>query len=326
MPCIFPLARADDPRRAGFERHSCSRCLKEVELYIDGSCWGNPGPWRLGGDAPELGNRERDDPHRTEVTSNGAMTRRVFRRGDVRRRSGGCEKQLSYGDAGHLALDLSDDRRTRGFRDDSAGNGTLILAAGTLRMAQRTTVLAEETKRLSELTEAEVQVVSEHAEAAKEEVQVSRLALQAAYRPQLIDVPSRETRDRTPDPAWIRVELDKDDISRLIVPARNIGAGLALLQDVTIEWADENSASGRATYGGTPTLGVVPPGEITRAVFSWAPDAKHLMPPLNDGIVEFSADFRYTDLAGDQETVTRIDFSMPNSLGGYVTQVHFLEE
>jgi ribonuclease HI len=30
--------------RKGTGEHLCSRCLKEVALYIDGSCWGNPGP------------------------------------------------------------------------------------------------------------------------------------------------------------------------------------------------------------------------------------------------------------------------------------------
>src|SRR4051812_19440485 len=48
-------------------RGLCSRCLKEVALYTDGSCWGNPGPggWAAilvqGSRARVFGERDADD-------------------------------------------------------------------------------------------------------------------------------------------------------------------------------------------------------------------------------------------------------------------------
>src|SRR6266496_3978966 len=134
--------------------------------------------------------------------------------------------------------------------------GTLLLAAGTLTLAwttrataRRTRDLAEQTRSLASSTEREVQAVVDQAEAARQEVEVSREALQATYRPRLVDVPSgsyvRQARtslsgmQTTFDDSHIVVSSRDERVPSdrlIIVPVRNVGTGLALIQEVRLRW------------------------------------------------------------------------------------------
>src|SRR5262249_20024756 len=133
--------------------------------------------------------------------------------------------------------------------------------------------------------------------------ELARRSLQASIKPRLVDVPPGKN-------DWTQVLLERrsNGSVEISVPVRNVGVGLALIQRATMHWDAPDEAVSPTTYGGTVSGIVVPPNEVTVAVFRFWED------PRIDHILatrRFSAAIRYTDSANEQIEITKVHVMLP---------------
>jgi hypothetical protein len=173
--------------------------------------------------------------------------------------------------------------------------GTIGLAAGTFRLARYTRDAVKESQRQIDLSAREVaavekqgQVLAEQTDAVRDqvvaterEVAVSTAALEASARPVLVGAvppPVYRTRRERVDAELETVQYSKDyrasverdrvhyeetdDMVYCSVPLRNVGAGVAFVQRITL--------LARTTYDGRISNPVVPNGEVVRVRFAVA--------------------------------------------------------
>jgi hypothetical protein len=180
------------------------------------------------------------------------------------------------------------------------------VAIGTLGLAFATIGLALSTRRLAARTQQDVEVATRSALAAER-------GLAIGVRPLLADVPigtflqgrQMGQHEYQEDVADIDVDVYVDEAQvEIKVPLRNVGAGLALLAGPQLD-IDVERLSWRAVAQQT----AVPSGDLTRLDFygTW-PDVETAGAQgvrLEENAFEFSVQVSYTDLNGEQETVTR---------------------
>lgn len=172
--------------------------------------------------------------------------------------------------------------------------GTILLAAGTLGVALLTRSTARATRKLAAETGGLVDATLRLAAVSAEEVELSRRAIEAEVKPLIVDWPTDNRRVTvTPGEQWAMV---------VVVPAMNVSA-TALIQGVTMHWLESGRPNSEATYQGRPTvLAVGPGGELeARFVFDEV-QARRL-----ESLEKFSVEIEYTDAAGGQPEITRLD-------------------
>jgi hypothetical protein len=240
------------------------------------------------------------------------------------------------------------------------GIGTLALAVATailafvsaagVRVAARA---GKDTRSLAETSEQEVRVLGEQigiqreevdavlaqAEASRLQVETSQAALRATVRPILVNVPFGSIAPREPVQDGVRIGPGDDQFALVApfaihvaqsnegpslyvsVPARNVGTGVAIVQDAAILSNDL-----RARWDGTATVSVVPPGERTRATFRF-PAVLHGDPLADEravrihndmlgqdsGVRRFVVDIVYSDISGEQPTRSRFEIASISS-------------
>jgi hypothetical protein len=217
---------------------------------------------------------------------------------------------------------------------------TGLLALSTRNLAARTSEEVEHSGRLVEESQRQVKATQEQAHtaqealaAAHEQTRISQLTLNAQIRPVLIDVPLDlaaqgpifyEGRDEpvTAQRGAVHVEISEAGAS-ISVPMRNAGAGLAMIRGVGLRTGEPIPS---------PPVTVrpanVPPGEDSRVSFAVAADHPALA-TIQGTIVplpgnSFSVEVAYSDLAGEQMTVTRFDVYF-RSGSWEVQQIHLQE-
>ena len=175
----------------------------------------------------------------------------------------------------------------------------------------------EEAKAVREQSEA----VKDQAVAAREEVALSRAALEASRRPVLVSVPlglyASDTGDsimriRT-DPGAIAFYQSEDRLT-LSVPLRNAGDGLAFVRGIDIVWPRPDEVPG--FWIGSASVTVIAPGELTAITNSTALESEELARSALERLQTigvFSIEARYSDIAGAQETITRVDVQRPDT-------------
>jgi hypothetical protein len=206
--------------------------------------------------------------------------------------------------------------------------GTLALALATVGLAWSTRNLASETaEEVSHskqqvdaaleqvrVTQAQAKTAQRALDAARDQTRISQLTLDAQIRPVLIDVPlDLATEEQLFYPnreAPVRGNrggvhaLASDEEVMISMPFRNAGAGLAMVRGIGM----------RLTVA-TPTAPVmiqpanVPAGEYGRVSFRATP-GEAAFAPLGQAIrarSNLSIEVAYSDLAGQQYTVTRFD-------------------
>jgi hypothetical protein len=195
---------------------------------------------------------------------------------------------------------------------------------------------------LARSTEREVQAVVDQAEAARQEVEVSRQAMQASYRPRLVDVPYgrfvRETQSLLPgsgpishDDAELRVDSpppeDRPSNMTIRVPVRNVGTGLALIHEVRLRWHEpgSNVAPDETVYLGLAAPTVLPPSEFTRVSFTFGPEEAQRVASIHDAAA-FAVEVRYRDTSGEVSEMTRLDLATRAQQRWRVRQVHLYED
>jgi hypothetical protein len=237
--------------------------------------------------------------------------------------------------------------------------GTLALAGATAWLAFKTAGLADTTAQEVEHSRQQVETMKEQVAgtqrqvdasleqvratqeqartaqdtlaAAREQTGISRLTLEAQIRPVLIDVRPDPDRPETTAYPGRDVPVNHYKGAALVwapegevlisVPFRNAGAGLAMIRGVDLAFR---------TKIGTPSVMLQPAnvarGEYGRVSFRSIPgDAGYQ--PLRDAIAteqDFSVVVGYTDLAGQQHTLSRFDiyFHPRESWEWEVRQVH----
>lgn len=107
----------------------------------------------------------------------------------------------------------------------------------------------------------------------------------------------------------------------LSVPLRNVGPGAAFIRGIGLRF------QGRVmSAGGRPSIGVVPPGEVVRIQYTIETAGRDDMPSL-DGIEQygsFSIQVAYTDVAGEQWTLTRANVQRDARYNRWITSQVFL--
>jgi hypothetical protein len=217
--------------------------------------------------------------------------------------------------------------------------GTLALAVATAFLARETRTEARETRRLAGLAEAELEAmkqqtgaVLEQAAAAERQADVGRQAVQGTIRPVLIDVPLEPSGEATEfvryENVRERVPLGAIDVRDypgslgISVPLRNAGSGIALLTGLSLRCGD------LPTWGGHFVRAVVPPGESTRVAFSLAktePRTADHIASINAGN-GFTVDVAYSDIVGDQATITQLHITRgPGGPPWFVSQIFLLD-
>jgi hypothetical protein len=129
--------------------------------------------------------------------------------------------------------------------------------------------------------------VKQQSDAARDEVEVSRKALQTSVQPILTDVPFgvfiyRPENPLIPGSVFDQAAIvvaEQDGGMRLSVPARNVGAGLALVPEVMLRWQASPPPAELAWLPGVATTRAVPPGELTEAIFVLKQEYKTLSNP-----------------------------------------------
>jgi hypothetical protein len=206
--------------------------------------------------------------------------------------------------------------------------GTLVLALATAGLAWSTRNLAKETSEevshskrqvdaaleQVEVGQAQARTAQEALGAAREQTRISQLTLDAQIRPVLIDVPlDLAIEEQLFYPG--RHEpvgghrggvhaFASDEEVMISVPLRNAGAGLAMIR-----------GTGVRLSVATPTAPVmiqpanIPSGEYGRVSFRATP-GEAAFAPLSQAVQaqsSFSIEVGYSDLAGQQCTVSRFD-------------------
>jgi hypothetical protein len=202
--------------------------------------------------------------------------------------------------------------------------------------------LVKEAQRQVEAGQKQVEASHEQARiaqdalaAAHEQTRISQLTLNAQIRPVLIDAPldlaieepliypGRDGEPITGHRGGVHVSASETEVV-VSLPLRNAGVGLAMIRGVNVRIATEI---------GQPAAMILPsnvaPGEYARVNFRATPgDAAFA--PLGEVIQRqqnFSVEVGYSDLAGQQYTVSRFDvYRRPRAHYGWeVRQVHLQE-
>lgn len=181
--------------------------------------------------------------------------------------------------------------------------GTILLAVGTLAVALVTWRTARATKLLASQTKSLVAATVDLSKVSAEEVEISRRALQAEVKPLIVDWPADNRR--------VTFSLDGDG-GRVSVPACNAGAP-GLIQGVTMHWDEPGAAVTPTTYRGTATVLAVMSGGETEAHFDFTGQRPRLDRVHEHG--KFWVEIAYTDAAGGQAEVTRLDLYRTSALG-----------
>jgi hypothetical protein len=181
--------------------------------------------------------------------------------------------------------------------------------------AQEVEAVQAQTEMLLEQTNA----LREQADATKRQVAISSASLEAAARPVLVGIaPSPATSGQREDVPYtagftVNVEVERihyeatADMIFCSVPLRNVGAGVAFVQRVTIQ---RGYREGRVSHA------VVPPGALTRARFALARKGSDGRPTdINEitkegrGIAQFTIYVVYTAASRDLVTGTEVNVS-----------------
>jgi hypothetical protein len=172
--------------------------------------------------------------------------------------------------------------------------GTVALAAGTLIVALVTRSTAAATGKLAAETRDLVAATEKLSEVSAEEVELSRRAIEAEVKPLIVDWPTDNRRVTVnPGAEWPMV---------VVVPAMNATA-TALIQSVTMHWLESGLPNSEAIYQGRPTVLAVGPGGGLEARFVFdATNARRI-----ESIEKFWVEIKYTDAAGGQPEITRLD-------------------
>jgi hypothetical protein len=230
-----------------------------------------------------------------------------------------------------------------------------LVAIATGALAFVTYLLARSTRRLAGSAEREVKsfgeelsmsrqtlaAIREQTEAAKQEVDISRVASQATIRPVLVELPRalnpREVTGATAQQfhhvSWEGAPKHKNvpiaesmvwataDAIYCTVPLRNVGPGAAFIRGVGLRW------QGRVmSAGGVPSIGVVPTGEVVRIQYTIDTSQSPDLPTLDEieASGSFSMQVAYTDVAGEQWTLTRADVQRDARYNRWITSQVFI--
>jgi hypothetical protein len=216
--------------------------------------------------------------------------------------------------------------------------GTLALALVTAGLAISTHSLARKTAEEVDHSKRQVEAINEQAAiaqdalaASREQVEVSQRTLEAEMRPVLVDVTRGEGSafERVIYPGYDgsagsgQLTATAHDQHVLIsVPVRNVGPGLGLMLGATLQT--------RLEIGQPPCVfrpSAIPPGEAGRVSFRATPGSAAFAPlkALIEGQEDFSVEVLYTDVAGRQATISRLDVVLADAspLRWRVRQVHF---
>jgi hypothetical protein len=215
--------------------------------------------------------------------------------------------------------------------------GTLVVASVTGWTAHRTRQLAVATMKVATSTEREVKAVVDQAEAAAQQVEVSREALLATYRPRLVNVrlgwtePNARGARSLDGSTTIRVAPtpNRRGERSVIVPVRNVGTGLALIQQIRLRWHESGSSvlPDETTRGGVPVPAVLPPTERASLNFDFGPGESARVDSIID-LKMFAVEVDYLDVSGQLAEMTRLDVVGVGGDGQHaidwrVRQVHF---
>jgi hypothetical protein len=217
---------------------------------------------------------------------------------------------------------------------------TAALAWSTRNLAAKTATEVEHSGRLVEASQRQVAASQEQARIAQEalaasldQTRISQMTLDAQIKPVLVDVPPRpdiEERiaypQRTSINGWqgemvVRARSDEVLIS---MPFRNAGSGLAMIRGVGLS---------PRTEIGSPAVVIQPAnvaaGERGRISFRAVPGSVAFRPLLDamDDQAPFAIEVDYTDLAGQQTTISRFDiyYDQKREAPWQVRQVHLQE-
>lgn len=185
--------------------------------------------------------------------------------------------------------------------------GTLGLAIATLVLALKTRALAKSGQQTAHAAAQELEILRGQADAAQRQSEVAEAALNASIRPLILDVPRESDRyPRAFGPRDAQPGSDEapendfgigftPDHHTLVLPVRNVGAGVARMIAATV--ATEDSL----VHGNVPS--VIAAGE-TDFVSFWPVD--FMAPePFALGRTIVYIEVAYSDIAGSQESATR---------------------
>jgi hypothetical protein len=223
--------------------------------------------------------------------------------------------------------------------DSLVAVGTLALAFATFALASRTRGLASATveevmhsKEQVVATQRQADAAQEALEAARAQTRLAQLTLNAQIRPVLIQAPRGEGRpepiaysDRSEPvhhpqgtPHVVAAEAEV----LISVPLRNAGAGLAMIRGVDLTLC--SGMPGIPTRIEPPN---VPPHECGRVNFRATP-ADAAFSSISESVQQhrdFSVNVAYSDLTGEQQTITRFDVYTTAARGWVVRQIHLTE-
>jgi hypothetical protein len=210
---------------------------------------------------------------------------------------------------------------------------TRNLAAKTAEEVEHSGRLVKESQRQVAATQDQARAAQEALAAAHEQTRLAQLTLNAQSRPVLVDVPldlsHKEPifysgRDAPVEAHRGGVHVHVGDEGAMIsVPMRNAGVGLAMIRGISLE-------VGEATPPAPVTIqpANVPAGEYARLSFLAAPEHPAFA-AIQRAIAaqNFSVVVSYSDLAGQQMTLSRFDvyFRSRAHYNWEVRQVHLQE-
>jgi hypothetical protein len=219
--------------------------------------------------------------------------------------------------------------------------GTLLLAIATVLLAASTRRMAGETKeevshaaRQVQATQEQARIANEALRVANDQMRIAQQTLGAQIRPVLIDVPPDLSIEEPVFYGGVEDRLAGHHGSvhagatangvTISLPFRNAGAGLAIIRAVGLRVG--------APIPSPPVTIMpanVPVGEKGRINFALPLDH-----PVTRAVQDalrahgsFSIDVAYTDLAGEQQTISRFDiyYNRQAAWNWQVRQVHHLE-
>ena len=212
------------------------------------------------------------------------------------------------------------------FRDGVtlADLGSLVVAGATVVLAGFTALLALMTSRSIAATRREAGIAESALAIAKRDADISELALEASWRPRLVDVPYGQY--RVPDAMGqsdlarvIVARLPGPPATRVEIPLRNIGTGPAFIQGAALSVDSEADLS-----GGSISRTIVAPQELTRIRFDVPRDRAELQPIVNSldkGDRAVLIEVKYTDQGGGRTYRSQAHLHLTAPSGWRVRQV-----